>query len=93
SGLILWMRADTGVTKDAEGRVSAVKDQSGKGNDFIQADAKQQPLLAQTDGGQPVLRFDGVDDALSLANPIPLADKSIFAVVKWNETLQLRNRS
>lgn len=84
-GLILWMRADAGVTKDAEGRVSAVKDQSGKGNDFIQTDVKLQPLLVKADNGQPVLRFDGADDALFLANPIPLAGKSVFAVVKWNE--------
>lgn len=85
-GLALWVRADVGVTKDADGRVSAWKDQSGKGNDFTQAEAKLQPLLVQSDNGQPALRFDGVDDVLSLANSIPVSGKSVFAVVKWNQT-------
>ncbi|MHB9131198.1 MAG: hypothetical protein ACYDBB_08925 [Armatimonadota bacterium] len=81
----MWVRADAGITKDADGRIAVVKDQSGKGNDVMQMDAKLQPLLVRTDAGFSAIRFDGVDDGLALANVIPLAAKSVFAVVKWNQ--------
>ena len=85
-GLTLWVRADAGVTAGAEGVVSAWADQSGNGNDFRQADPNLQPRrVAEAVNGLPALRFDGVDDALTLATaPLPLAGKSVFAVIKWD---------
>ncbi len=84
-GLALWLRADAGVVRDAQGRVSLWQDQSGKGNDFAEADPELQPLLIEpAAAGRPALRFDGADDSLTLAQPLPVAGRTVFAVVKWN---------
>ncbi|MHB9131956.1 MAG: alpha-amylase family protein [Armatimonadota bacterium] len=84
-GLKLWVRADAGVTKDAEGRVSRWADGTGNGNDFAQATPGLQPVLVENAAnGKPAIRFDGVDDGLALATAIPVSGKSVFAVVKWN---------
>ncbi len=65
AGLALWVSADSGVTKDASGAVSAWADQSGKGNHLTQTAAVSQPHWIQ-DGfnGWPVLRFDGTSDSV-----------------------------
>ncbi len=85
--LVLWLKADAGITHDADGRVSQWADQSGKGNHFAAADPATQPTLVEKAvGGQPALRFDGVDDALAITTaPLPVAGRTVFAVVKWNE--------
>ncbi|MHB9023067.1 MAG: hypothetical protein ACYC7E_02690 [Armatimonadota bacterium] len=87
TALVLWLKADAGVLRDAQGRVSAWQDQSGNGNHFSEANPELQPLFVeQAAGEQPALRFDGVDDALTLATaPLPVAGRSVFAVVKWTE--------
>ena len=85
TGLQLWVRADAGVTRDPVGRVTALLDQSGKGHDFTQPVAALQPRLVESINAKPAIRFDGVDDDLALATPLPLAGTSVIAVVKWNQ--------
>lgn len=59
--LLLWLRADLGITKDGSDKVSLWEDQSGNGWDAAQATAARQPLwVANVTNGQPALRFDGV---------------------------------
>lgn len=61
----LWLRADTGVSTDSEGRVTTWGDTRGSG-DAAQIAVSQQPtLIADAMNGQPAVRFDGVDDYLS----------------------------
>lgn len=68
SGRRLHLKADTGVTLDATGNVSTWADQSGLGNSAGQATAAAQPLLVSNAvNGQPVVRFDGINDFLNLA--------------------------
>jgi hypothetical protein len=92
AGLKLWLKADTGLFQDSPGTTAAVanadpvglwKDQSGQGNDVLQATSTMRPTLRlAVQNGQPVVRFDGVDDflqkaALALAQPL-----TVFAVAK-----------
>lgn len=60
-GLALWLRADVGVTATG-GAVSAWDDMSPSGADGLQPFGDRQPLLTQL----PAVRFDGVDDGLTL---------------------------
>jgi hypothetical protein len=78
-GLKFWIKADAGVTKDGDNRVSVWADQSGQGNDFAQTNRNIQPAMA--DGA---VRFDGVDDALELARPVNPSNGSVFAVARWS---------
>ncbi|WP_054023591.1 polysaccharide lyase family 8 super-sandwich domain-containing protein [Bacillus sp. FJAT-28004] len=65
SNLKLWLRADAGVTSDGNGKVSAWADQSRSANNAAQATAGYQPTLVSNGfNGNPVIRFDGVDDNL-----------------------------
>src|SRR5438128_2330986 len=67
--LQLWLKADAGVTAGAGGKVTAWQDQSGKGNNASQTVADTSPLLVNNAiNGKPVLRFDGVDDFLEVAD-------------------------
>ena len=86
-GLLLWLRADKGVQVDAQGLVTRWEDQSGNGYHFAAADPAAYPSLApEAVNRQPAIRFDGVRNALTLVEaPIPLAGKSVFAVVKWDQ--------
>ncbi|NQX60788.1 S-layer homology domain-containing protein [Paenibacillus qinlingensis] len=60
ANLDLWLKADAGVTADANGKVSQWADQSGKGNHVTQATATKYPSLV-TDAvyGKPAIRFTG----------------------------------
>jgi len=80
--LRLWLRADSGVTVDEQGRVSGWKDRSA-GHDAQQMLASARPELVRNGvNGQPSLRFDGQKRFLSL-NGQPLTSQSftILAVV------------
>ena len=82
AGLQLWLRADAGVTLNGT-TVSGWADQSGNGNDAIQANASRQPLLvAGALNGRPVLRFDGANDRLGLTGATPMSQISLFIVQK-----------
>lgn len=65
SGLQLWLKADA-ITGLSDGDpIASWADQSGEGNNAVQATAAKKPLY-KTDvvNGEPVVRFDGTDDTL-----------------------------
>jgi hypothetical protein len=67
AGLRLWLKADAGITSDAEGRVSAWGD-SDRGVTVSQPIPQHQPILVKgAQSGQPAVRFGG--------NPVSLAAK------------------
>ena len=81
AGLQLWLRADAGVDT-LNGTVSRWHDQSGNGNDAIQASASRQPLLvAGRLNGIPVVRFDGVNDKLGFTGTTHMTQFSLFVVL------------
>jgi hypothetical protein len=65
--LKLWLRADQGVTVDAENKVSAWADQSGNNNNAVQGDPAFAPTLGTLDG-KPAVSFDAVEDYLDVAD-------------------------
>ncbi|HVU06029.1 MAG TPA: hypothetical protein VHE30_29970 [Polyangiaceae bacterium] len=83
-GLVLWLRADLGVTTTSGSKVSIWTDQSPAHQDGIQTASNLSPILV-ADGisGKPSLSFDGVDDYIRL--PSGFSDfqngVSVFAVV------------
>ena len=59
-GQLLWLSADSGVTKNAQGKVSAWKSQGPLAISLVQADAAHQPVWSATAvAGKPALRGDG----------------------------------
>ncbi len=58
SGLVLWLRADKGVSTNSDGTVSEWADQSGLGNNALQTNSANAPLLVVTNG-KPALEFNG----------------------------------
>jgi hypothetical protein len=62
--LVLWLRADKGVT-ESSGGVSAWADQSGNSANATQAEAGAQPTYT-TDAGLPTVTFNGSSSYLSL---------------------------
>jgi hypothetical protein len=87
-GLVLWLKADKGVS-EMDGVVGEWQDFSGKFNDAHQIEAANSPLLVTNVlNGKPILRFDGVDDSLSIAGSPSLAltsDMTTFFVVKIDD--------
>lgn len=88
SALALWLRADTGVTTDANG-VIQWNDLSGNGNNLTQTfGASYEPqLVTNALNGAPVIRFVGSNVNFMTASSSPsLAitnDISIFAVMNF----------
>jgi len=96
NGLQLWLKADAGVTAGAGGKVTAWQDQSGKGNNASQSVADMSPLLVNDAiNGKPVLRFDGVDDFLEVADSDSVSitgDITTFFLVKFDDFATYRGR-
>ena len=81
TGLQLWLSADAGVDT-LNGKVSRWHDQSGNGNDAIQASESRQPMLvADTLNGKPVISFDGVNDKLGFTGSTRMTQFSLFLVI------------
>jgi len=81
SGLKMWVEADVGVTT-VGGAVSSWADQSGNGNDLVQATASTRPLLVAGEAnGHPVIRLDGVGDFLSFTSRLTTM-RTIFWVIR-----------
>lgn len=59
SGMVLWLRADQGITLGTGSQVATWADQSGHGNNVTQATATARPTLSASGGpmGQPCLNF------------------------------------
>lgn len=93
SGLQLWLRADKGTFQDSAKTTAAVSDadvigawadQSGNGNDVLQATTVDKPTLRlSVTNGRSVIRFDGVTDFLSFADVFSsLVAAEIFVIIK-----------
>ena len=61
TGLKVWLKAGAGVTTNFSGGITTWTDQSGNGNDAVQASDTFAPLVvANAVNGKPVLRFNGI---------------------------------
>jgi hypothetical protein len=76
-GCKLWLRSDLGITKDGSDNVSEWADQSGNGNDLLQATPANQPNWVDAQlSGYPAIRFNGTSDSMqssafsSLSQPL-----------------------
>jgi hypothetical protein len=63
--LQLWLAADSGVVASIDGHVSQWDDLSGNGNDAVQTNVDQQPLLVRPAaiGEVPAIRFSGLQNS------------------------------
>lgn len=79
SNLKLWLKADSFALADGNS-VTSWADSSGNGVAVNQGTAANQPLYkASVYNGRPAVRFDGVDDRLTLTFPLP-TDMTLFVV-------------
>lgn len=76
SGLAFWY--DSADSAYSGGTWS---DLSGNGNDAVQATGSSQPVKTTDASGRPVLRFDGIDDVLSVSVPPSFANGLTFFIV------------
>lgn len=86
-GLQLWLKADAGVTADGDGFVTGWNDQTTNANNALQADLTKSPkLVANGVNNKPVIRFDGVDDYLEVADSDSISiigDMTSFFVIRF----------
>jgi hypothetical protein len=80
-GMILWLANDAGVMTTGTA-VSLWQDQSGCGNDAVQAAPANQPAVVAGNNGQKALRFDGKASFLTIPSlPISgITGMSVFLV-------------
>jgi hypothetical protein len=94
NGLQLWLRADAGITTNATGGVIQWNDQSTNANHAAQGTDAQAPALVNGAlNSRPVLRFDGMDDFLDVADSDSLSgagDMASFFVVKFDDFATFR---
>jgi Fibronectin type III domain/Bacterial TSP3 repeat len=83
-GLRLWLRADAGITKDADNNVSAWLDQSGNNFQATQSNSGNQPAWASAGASSlPAVYFDGNGRFLNLPNVMSAAAAGeLFVVLK-----------
>ncbi|MBA3936377.1 MAG: hypothetical protein H0X38_02860 [Planctomycetes bacterium] len=68
TGLLLWLSADSGVAKDANGKVTAWKSSGKLALSLVQPNAAKAPeLVAAGIAGKPALRFTNVEQWLAVA--------------------------
>lgn len=96
SHLKLWLRADAGIVTNSSGGVIAWNDQSGSFHNASQDDATAAPqwLAGAAVNGNPALRFDGVNDSLSVPYAPDLAitgDLSTFFVAEIDDFATYRS--
>jgi len=83
-GLVLWLRADKGVVKGADGLVSKWEDLSGKGNHANQRTPGKRPKWGQVgDPGRESLIFDGATDFLQIPHSDSLDLSTEMTVAAW----------
>ena len=83
--LQLWLKANVGVTTSS-GKVTGWADQSGIGNNAVQASPGLQPSYANTLNFNPIVSFSGAHN-LSVANPVPV--HGVISVVKKTSGLRI----
>ncbi|MDD2710647.1 MAG: chitobiase/beta-hexosaminidase C-terminal domain-containing protein [Verrucomicrobiae bacterium] len=89
SGMKLWLKADAGVTKDSSNLVSQWADQSGQGNHAVQTSSGAKPTLVSAIlNGQPVVRFNGSGNFLSVGTPASMdcTNLTFFAMMSFRST-------
>jgi hypothetical protein len=95
SGVQLWMQADTGTTLGTGDKVLEWADQSGNRNTAAQTDENLAPtLVANALNGHAVVRFDGVDDVLDVADSDSISitnDISTFYVLRFDNFSTFRS--
>ncbi|MDB6025410.1 MAG: putative two-component system sensor kinase, partial [Verrucomicrobiales bacterium] len=89
SALVLWLKADAGVSTNDNGLVQQWMDQSGRQNNAVQTNAISMPKLTPSAfNGKPALHFDGVTNYLEIPHSADLAitgDLAVFAVVRVDD--------
>lgn len=85
---LLWLSADSGITKDESDYVSGWIDQSGNGFNASQGTGTNQPLWVDNQlNGKPIIRFDGNDNYLTLGTQLGrTANYTTFIVFMSNNT-------
>ena len=94
STLQLWLKADAGVTTGAGNTVLSWGDQSGKTNHAAAVDEGSAPIVAAVGiNSLPVIRFDGIDDGLQVADSESVSftgDITSFFVVRMDDFTTFR---
>jgi len=89
TGLVLWLQADKGVI-DSSNIVSQWNDLSGSGNNAVQINnVTKRPLLVVNQlNGNPIVRFDGINDCMNIPYSANLntTSLSVFIVSKQTAT-------
>lgn len=86
AGMLLWLKADAGITKDGSNLVGTWADQSGNSNNAVMATAGAKPLWVDAvKNSLPAIRFDGTDDYMDLSATITTA-RTVFIVVNHDAT-------
>jgi hypothetical protein len=73
SSLAFWYDAEFSPAIETAGAIERWDDLSGNGNDAGQSASSERPIKATDGEGRDVIRFDGIDDTLAVANPPSLA--------------------
>ena len=79
-GLILWLRADAITGLNDGDAVATWPDSSGQGNDAIGVAGSLPTWQDNVVNGQPVVRFDGVNNLLNTPNLLIPSNTTIFIV-------------
>lgn len=81
-GMQLWLRADKGITSDADGHVTGWTDMSGMGHDAVSESTETAPVYsADTANGEPAVVFDGENDLLKFPFKDVIAGKNDVTVI------------
>ena len=91
AGLCLWLRADTGVTSDANGKVSGWNDLSASQLNVGQGNTNAQPsLVPNYVNGQPVISFSQANQSLGRGGiagmPAGGDNRSVFMVIQYESS-------
>ena len=82
NGLVLWLKADKGVATNSDGTVASWADQSGLGNNAVQTNSANAPILGVNAAGQHGLEFNGTNsqylDVASSPSVVITGDISSF---------------
>lgn len=85
NGLVLWLKADAGLTTNSDGSVATWADQSSQGNNALESAPNMGPVLVtDTATGKPLLQFDGSGQSLDITSAPSLvleSDIAAFCVV------------
>ncbi|MEK3721293.1 LamG-like jellyroll fold domain-containing protein [Paenibacillus sp. FSL H8-0034] len=90
AGQVLWLKADSITGLNSGDNVSTFADSSGSSNHAVQNTSTKRPkYYANVVNGKAVLRFDGIDDYMSMGSPASLNlqnNTTIFTVAKSQGT-------